>query len=326
MPPFIELADLPSAAASFPRRPSRRAEGAHSMPYQKAWGPLLQHLATAGQIGIGTSLPGIELKHRGHWPGVDLKEEVGLAVGRRFQLRLFFEHWFRLAELCPDAGDMKTSRRLGILDARGLALMELELCPSRRHPALETLLQRHLAPDRPDLPDSAKGLVRDAQRAALITLPRPLVGRGESPDPDDLAEATGQLRLSPARLRGRGRAMAVDAELIPCFIEALAEQALPIRLLTGTAGVAHRIDGAFFYLRREGTWLRLKSDSAELRIDASKIDAAWVLKVPGVQTAEQASLRLYDPDGRSLVAIGAAPGFDANENPIWRTLINALLD
>jgi putative heme degradation protein len=69
----------------------------------------------------------------------------------------------------------------------------------------------------------------------------------------------------------------------------------------------------------------LQGDSAELRIDAARIDSAWVLKVPG-EKAEQASLRLYDHQGRSLANIAAVLGFDHGENPIWRTLINALLD
>jgi hypothetical protein len=41
---------------------------------------------------------------------------------------------------------------------------------------------------------------------------------------------------------------------------------------------------------------------------------------------EHSSLRLYDARGRSLATIGSVPGFVVGENPIWRTLVNALQD
>ena len=321
MPPLIALASLPSAAVSPPPRLSHRAEPIKTILNAKDWEPFLQHLPAAGQIEIRTDLPGVSLEHHGHWRGVALGESFGLATGRRFRLWLLLDHWARFALLDAGNGDSAGLRRLGILNLQGTTLMELGVPQGGRDPALDALIRSHGAREAGDAPGRRQQCRSDTGRDPHHTCSEIGVARAF----DDIAEATGRLHLHPARLRERGRATAVDAELIPCFLEALAEQALPVRLLTGTQGVAHSFDGAFFGHRRMGSWSRLQGDSAELRIDAARIDSAWVLKVPG-EKAEQASLRLYDHQGRSITNIAAVPGFDHGENPIWRTLINALLD
>ncbi len=142
----------------------------------------------------------------------------------------------------------------------------------------------------------------------------------------DLAEVCGWRRFTSARLHARGRLTLVDAELIPCFLEALTDQALPVRILMGTAGVAHRFEGAFhIHERRKDSWIHLMGDDVRLRLDAGAIDSAWIFQRADT-FARNRQIRLYDESGRALVVIEDLPGFGGAENPIWRTLVNVLSD
>jgi putative heme degradation protein len=60
-----------------------------------------------------------------------------------------------------------------------------------------------------------------------------------------------------------------------------------------------------------------------LRTDA--LVSAWILQ-RGQAAESRRQLRLYDEDGRALALIGAAPGWRQTECPLWRTLVNALID
>jgi putative heme degradation protein len=325
MPPYIDLASMPTAAVAAASRPRVRPENRNAEDDVDRWAGFLRELADAGPIRIGTSLPGVTLEHHGSWPGASIKGSFGIASGRRFRLRMLLGRWSRIDTSGPDAADDGRQRQLSILDMQGIALLDLGFGEDRQGSASETLTRRLAASRATSWSESAPRIGGDTEGFNSDRLRGLTAELGDSVDLIDLAEATGQLRLSPSRLRERGRANAVDAELVPCFLEALAEQALPIRIATGTAGVAHSLDCAFFCHRRDGAWQTLQSDSARLRIDTSEIDSAWISRLSHGAN-EQTLLRLYDARGRSLATIGSVPGFVVGENPIWRTLVNALQD
>lgn len=327
MPPYIELENMPSAASTPAVRPIVQPESENCGGHLTPWAVFLRDLVGAGQMRIGTSLPTVTLEHQGNWPCARIQGAFGTVSGRRFTLRMMLDRWSHIDLSRTDAADAGQTRRLSVLDAQGTALLELGFGEGHQEVALESLIQRNNLLRFPSGPEPASTLAENAEGLRGDALCRQVAELGDSLDAVDVdvAEATGLLRLGPARLRERGRATAVDVELIPCFLEALAEQALHIRIATGTAGVAHSLDSAFFRYQREGSWHALRGDSSLFRIDASTIDSAWVLNVS--ETAcDYSTLRLYDAQGRSLATLGAAPGFVAEENPIWRTLVNALRD
>lgn len=325
MPPYIDLENMPSASVAPAARPNSRHESGNGGGDANPWAVLLRDLADVGPIHIGTSLPAVTLEHHGNWPGARLKGAFGIASGRRFKLRMMLGRWSHLDMSRTDAADAGWRRRLFILDVQDAPLLELGFGEGRQGIALDALIERHNGCANPSRSEAASTLTENPEGFNGNALRRQMAELGESPGADDVAEATGQLRLSPARLREHGHVAAVDVELIPCFLEALAEQALPIRIATGTSGVAHSLDSTFFSYRREGSWQALRGDSSLFRIDAAKIDSAWVLNV-SEGAREHTTLRLYNARGRSLATLGAAPGFVAAENPIWRTLVNALRD
>ncbi|EGV16529.1 hypothetical protein [Thiocapsa marina] len=325
MPPYIELENMPSAAVIPALSPRPQLEQGLTARNVHSWTVFLGELVAAGRIRIGTSLPAVTLEHHGNWPGIHIEDSFGIASGCRFTLRMALDRWSEIDRSKMDAVGRDRHSDVSILGRDGAPVLDLGFgedhngiasdVPARYAARCRTPSWSEPAPKRNG---DAEALDHDPARGWAAS-------PGNAADVVDPDEAMGQLLLSPERLRERGCFSTVDAALVPCFLEALAEQALPIRIDTGTAGVAHSLDCTFFCHRREGAWQTLKSDSARFRIDTSKIDSAWVLTVSQA-AREHSSLRLYDTRGRLLAKIGAVPGFVAIENPIWRTLVNALQD
>jgi putative heme degradation protein len=140
----------------------------------------------------------------------------------------------------------------------------------------------------------------------------------------DHAELSGQLALHPRRLRDRGHAAGVDPDLVPCALDTLAEQVVPIRIVVGNEAVVRRVDAAFFASRRGLDWQYLRADHVTLRLDTRAVDSAWVFQ-PSDLPAAPRQLRLYDRDGLAIAVLSPAPRDGHGEHHMWTTLIDALL-
>jgi putative heme degradation protein len=131
--------------------------------------------------------------------------------------------------------------------------------------------------------------------------------------------------VHPRRLRDQGSAIGVDPDLVPCALEALADHALPIRILTGNDACVRRVDGAPFAARRGPGWQHLRGDDLTLSLDTTLLDSAWVFQ-PGDDPAAARELRIYDVDGRAIMVLRTLPTTAVSEHPVWTTLMNALLN
>jgi putative hemin transport protein len=140
----------------------------------------------------------------------------------------------------------------------------------------------------------------------------------------DHAESTTERPFGLATLRTHGRVTPVDADLVPCVLEALAEQGLRIRLVAGHAGIVLSLEDAFFFHRRRGGWAELHGETTGFRLSVARLVSACVLDVQG-RAGLQGSLRLYDPHGHLLASIRAIPDGDGADPPIWRALLRALM-
>jgi putative hemin transport protein len=140
----------------------------------------------------------------------------------------------------------------------------------------------------------------------------------------DHAESATERPFGLADLRTNGRVTPVDADLVPCVLEALAEQALRIRLVAGHSGIVLSLEDTFYFHRRRGGWAELHGETTGFRLSVSRVVSACVLDVQG-PAGVQGSLRLYDPHGHLLATIRAIPDVDGADHPIWRALLRALM-
>lgn len=290
------------------------------------WPELLRNLARLDRVWIETAIPGLEMAQVALLQGIRIEHDIAQATGRRFSLYLFLDQWHVLRTV-PE-GEIDEPQQLRIEDRLQAPLLTLSLDHRSNSFALRTLLRNHQAERQRVVPlRRHTDRTATANYAAFIrTLNQLWQGGVDDPDSLDIGEVCGWQCLSPERVREQGQIQPVDPAQIAGFLGALADQAVPVRVLTGTAGAAHRFDGAFyFHQRRGGSWLQLLGDDVRLRIETAAIDSAWVFRRQGA-SGQRRQLRLYDVSGRALAIIENLPGFDQAEHPIWRTLINTLLD
>lgn len=288
------------------------------------WEELLWDLACLDPVWIETSATGVALRQAVELHGIRVADDMGIAEGATFGLYCFLDDWHALRPRTAEGVGDPTGFDIEDRDREPLLSLAVD---GRAHAfALRVLMATYQAGSGRVVP-----FRRYTQRAPRLAKHlRDLVTYQEtSAEPlntGDIAEACGWLTLTPARMQVRGRVRLAATELVPCFIEAVAEQALAVRVLTGSASVAQSHRGCLHsYRRRRDDWVELASERAQLMLELSAIDSAWVLERPTPEGTRH-QLRLYDDHGRALLLMDDLSSAEQPESPLWRTLIKALLD
>ena len=321
-------ADIHSAAsATIPHSPASPANRSAS----GFWPELLSDLSCLGDAWVETESPALTLAHRAGLAGLRVQHDIAHLQGKDFALRLLLEGCDALSPMLPPCGAVASPvESLFIEDAQRRPLLTLHLAP-QEDPSrflLRTLLRtygigtRRLRP-APHRPLSLRGPQAAAGHAAAI-LEQRCAGLDDGIELMDQAELSGLLALQPRRLRDHGSAIGVDPDLVPCALEALADHAVPIRIVTGNDACVRRVDGAPFAARRGRGWQYLRGDDLTLRLDTTLLDSAWVFQ-PGDDATAPRELRLYDVDGRAIMVLRSLPSLSGAEHAVWTTLMNALL-
>lgn len=290
------------------------------------WPELLWDLSCLEPVRIETVGPGVLLSQSISLESLRLREHMAVLDTDDARLLCVLDAWHGLRPW-PGGSDSDAAG-FDIVGGGGSTLLRLST-DARTHPvALRTLLGVYRAPDGGVMPFGR----RAASSARLDRRLEHLADFGAeqhaSLDTADVAEACGWLSLSPARMRRFGRVRRAAAELAPCFFEALADQALKLRVLCGSAGVAHCVQGCVDLYRSgkdDAVLMSLSCGRASLSIDSGQIDSAWVLERPG-RAGPRRQLRLYDEHGRLMLLLENLPTGASRDGDIWRALVQALFD
>lgn len=286
------------------------------------WTELLWDLACLDPVWVETRASSVSLRQRMQLQAIHIQEGIGLAQGSSFGLHAFLNTWHALV-LRPEAPDRRF-RGLAIEARDRTELLELSI-DEQAHPfALQTLIHAYRMEDGRVVPLTRQGAHRPGLSEHMHTLARWRERGHQGLDIADLAECCGWLSLTPARLQARGRARLATSELIPCFLETVADQSLMTRVVTGTAGAVQTFEGGFHACRKcADGWIEMLGESVRLRLDPESIDSAWVVERSAVDGSRH-QLRLYDESGRALLLMEDPVPAGGTPNPIWRLLINAL--
>lgn len=311
------------APASTPLPPSReRVVGTRAAQVRLTghWSEILSDLACLGPLWAETATHAVGLGHRIEPAALRERDGVGVLSSRDHALRLMLDRCHALHVRRDD------HLAVHIEDASGVSLLMLRPDKDAAAFPLRLLLAANGGVGRRIVPvpagaSGAGGLV-DARDHGVVLLQRRSNGIDDGMALIDVAEVTGLLALDPARLRSRGSAVAVEPDLVPCGLEALADQMVTLWLVTGGDGVARRVDLTPFGHRQVDAWQHLYGDGMRLRINTRALDSAWVCRPAGEGPRE---LRLYDAQGRGIAVVGCRPGRPGTEHPVWRAVMNALV-
>ncbi|MCK7576229.1 MAG: hypothetical protein MZV65_10235 [Chromatiales bacterium] len=286
------------------------------------WTELLWDLACLDPLWVETRVSGISLRQRMRLQAIHIDEGIGLARGASFRLHVFLNTWQSLVRR-PESSERRFQDL--VIEARDRSELLSLSVDEQAHPfVLQTLMRAYGIQDGRVMPPSRPGAHRPGLSAHMHTLARRREQGRQDVEIADLAECCGWLNLTPARLHAQGRARPAASELIPCFLETVADQSLMTRVTMGTAGAVQSFDGCFYAYRKGADgWVELLGEGACLRLDPESIDSAWVVERLGPD-GDRHQLRLYDESGRALLLMEDLVPAGGVPNPVWRLLVNAL--
>jgi putative heme degradation protein len=120
----------------------------------------------------------------------------------------------------------------------------------------------------------------------------------------------------------------VDPTLLAPFLEAMADQAQPLRILVGNGALLQCHESDFYDCAVTAASLRLRGSTATLVFQLDDLAAACVMPVDGGR-GQRKALVLSDDAGRvvaTLVAANSEDGEGQVDPWLWRTLVSALTD
>ena len=291
------------------------------------WSDLLSDLGCMGPMWTLTSSTGIELDYRTDLTGIRVRQNMGLLSRPGHGLRLMLSRLHSIRAAADNPGPDNPSQ-ISIEDKNRYPLLTLR--PDSRDQCFlfRTLLRVHTDAGRKhrSAHESLVNLAPSANAGNQGTTALERLSRGicDGIDTRDVIELSGRTAFDPFQLRDRGRAVAVDPDLIACALEYLVDQVIPLRVVTGNDGIVQRLNVAFFAHSFAGAQQRLGGEGVSLRIDTRALYTAWVFH-RAVSPSPPRELRLYDSDASAMAFIGVQPLPDGTEPPVWRTVMNALL-
>ena len=120
----------------------------------------------------------------------------------------------------------------------------------------------------------------------------------------------------------------VDPTLLAPFLEAMADQALPLRCLVGNPALLQCHESDFYDCAVSAGNLRLRGSTATLVFELDALAAATVVPVDGGR-GQRTALVLYDAAAQVVATLMAANADDPDGQVdpwLWRTLVRALSD
>lgn len=251
--------------------------------------------------------------------------DVGLALGRTIDLRMFYRHWasgFAVREETSRG----TQESLQFFDGEGHAVHKVFLRPHSDHATFNTFVEQWRAADQ------TPGLEVAAE-------PAPVVRADDEIDVSGLhaawaamtdihqffgilrkfeVERTQALRVAEPRF-----AHPVTREAARFVLERAAATRLPIMVFVGNRGMVQIHTGPIQTVRAADGWLNVLDPDFNLHLREALVEEAWVVRKPtadGIIT----SLELFDAQGRDIALLFGARVAGRPELAAWRDLLAAL--
>ncbi|MFD2111348.1 hypothetical protein [Thiorhodococcus fuscus] len=314
-PPAGSVEDQPQVVLGRPQPGSRRD-----------WSDLLRDLTRLDHMRIETAVPGARLNQSVHLQGIRVQNGFGLAAGRHFRLHVLLERWHRLRPLADHQRPAVSGIR--IEDTNHQALLDLRVDSDADHSTLAELLDRYHSEPARILPHQRFGWrntppTEPSHLGCMDCKWRSDCGTQEMIDVARVCDWPLDIGMDRSLDRNT---TAIAAESALELLRIVADQALPIRLLMGTPGVAQRFDGAFHRLERKDSGsLALIGDEVEFHLQPSRIGSAHIAE-HRTHSGRHRQIWLQTSRGRTWAILEDLPGFCETETPLWRTLINSLTD
>jgi len=276
------------------------------LPMQADWQRMFGDITDCGPMNMQLDNGAVAIACNGKLRCVRCQDGCAVMRGPGLTLAGLTGNW-ALASIVR-AEQERSYQHLEISDHLGTRLLRMSLTGESRRVGFHALLVKRWAcrgkpitlPDRHSLPSQLHDLARCAGKAF----------------PGELHEDwfDAERRELPGR--------PFDVSLLSPFLETLADQMCPLRLVLGNPGLLQQRDAVFYSLHHSNGTLVLRGDDTQLSINLQQVTAG---RVAGNEQACHRCVRLYDEQGRCVCAITPGPTANAGELSMWQAMLRALI-
>ncbi len=290
------------------------------------WTALIEMLPSLGRVMALTRNDHAVHEKIGEYRNIRIIGNMGLVLGESIDLRLFFNHWHYgfAVNADPQSG---ATESLQFFDSSGTAVHKIYLTEHSDRCAYYQLVDAYRSPDQSPrqttLASPATVPVRPDEEIDIEGLRAHWRALRDTHDFHDLLKSFGVSRTQGLRLGGPDLARPVETAAAPMLLESASELLLDIMVFVASPGVVQIHTGAVNHLKATGPWFNVLDPDFNLHLRWESIASAWVVTKPTVN-GPVTSLEIYDSAGHTIALFYGKRKSGQPENPVWRTLLNAL--
>lgn len=290
------------------------------------WPRLFEQLPALGTVMALTRNAHAVHEKIGRYENLSHKGEMGLALGERIDLRIFYGRW-RSAFAVTEETERGIQRSLQIFDAHGAAVHKVFLREESDLAAWEDFVagnahgdQSPLLAVEPRQQPETKRSDAEIDVAAFQQAWRELTDTHQF---FPLLRKFGLARTQALQLAPHDYAHRVGEGSARLLLQLAARHAVPIMCFVGNPGMIQIHSGPVRRVEVMGAWLNVLDADFNLHLREDRIAAAWVVKKPtadGLVT----SLELFDGEGETIALFFGVRKPGVPERAEWRALIAEL--
>ena len=290
------------------------------------WTTLIETLPNLGRVMALTRNDHAVHEKIGEYRNIRIIGNMGLVLGEGIDLRLFFNHWHYGFAVNADL-QFGTTESLQFFDSDGIAVHKVYLTEQSDRRAYDRLVDAYRSADQSTqqtlLAKPSESPVRPDEEIDVAGLRAHWRALRDTHDFNDLLKSFGVSRTQGLRLGGPDLARPVETAAASVLLESASELLLDIMVFVGSPGVVQIHTGPVNHLKTTGPWFNVLDPDFNLHLRQEDIASAWVVTKPTV-SGPVTSLEIYDGAGHTIALFYGKRKPGQPENPVWRTLLNAL--
>lgn len=303
-----------------------RRRPAGSVRLAGPWPELFEQMPQLGRVMALTRNETAVHEKTGRFENMSHEGQVGLALGRDIDLRIFYARWKHGYAVSEETAH-GVQRSLQFFDAHGVAVHKVFLREDAEGGAWAGFVDRHA-----DSNQSPGERVRPGAAPAVpvaddeIDLPAFHEAWWAMTDTHEFFPLLRRFRLARTqalRLAPADFACRVQTGAARLLLQEAARSGTPIMCFVGNPGMIQIHTGPVQRVEVMGPWLNVLDPGFNLHLGEDSIAAAWVVKKP-TRDGHVTSLELFDAAGGTMAMFFGERKPGVPEPAAWRALVQLL--
>lgn len=292
---------------------------------QPDWPALLGALDTLGPVRAMARNDACIHETTGDYANVSFNNQIGLAINRKIDLRIFLFNWrFVFAARIDTTHDMEYG--LLFFDRFGQAIQKVMLTPDSDHNAFNQLLQNFtIEPGlcRIDPPKAPAVAEQPDSHINQQAFQQDWLSIKDVHEFQPFLQRYGVSRRQAFRLAPDGQSWQIPVSAVEQFLWRAQERQTPIMVFAGNQSMIQIHTGPIQRVECDKGWMHILDPEFTLHLNGALVDQVWVTHKPG-DNGVVTSLELFDQHGNTLVTFFGERKPRQPEREDWVALLKSL--